>query len=1197
MRYIPTNKNPRTALAAKIKALAALDLNAMTEKGGSGKPKTPRQQAMPAFRRNYNVTEGNAKRGSSQDLQVPEWGLGSSGEGPETEESADNNPPKTAPSTLSKMTTFTKKKSMSTSAVTKSDERQEDQQQAPQVNNQTLFRQRKPSRTTKSLESEIAAKANQLQNLKKRLEDNEAMLQAKVGTISGLQKENLKLNDMVNGLDRKHKVSLKDKVKEVMKLKKVVAAFNVEKRSSTEANSGLKKAEAEAQALRTQVTKLAAELHEKNEQLDSSKYKAKIEKLKREILGIQGERKSLLTQIDAMKGALGVQKIRISELEERLRVEVRNHKSDNSDLEAKHKALQTRYSELFKKWQAHRSASEVLQKDVGETAAQLEKIEILTTQLAKEKERSETLTKQLGLVKKEKTVVGNKLKQEKEIHAKTKSEVKKLTAEKAKLEQQLAAEHKVIVDLQLRLQKLEKDGSKLQDLMKELADQKKINEALQRRIREMEARHTVAIRDLRSQNDRKLVEEKSRGDALQKKLDDYIKEMEDMDSKQKGKSESILKEHNDMISNLQAELEKLRLANEKLSAQNSELINEKRTLETRSQAQQLTIAKQSSTIAEQNLTINNLERELSIMKQKLEAALKEIGGLRKQLKESNDRADELKHENCKLTVQLEASNESLKRLTTEMQQLKKQIRDLSAGVSSNNENNSKKDKLIDNLKHQLDVANEKISKLLLQRKKLQTQVGKIEEELKELRGSSEESKKRIIFLNGKIKDLEKSLKAATDANKSIVSDQEDAKQVGKQAIKEAVNAKSETARLKKELKAASIVVEELKARLEEEKVSNVKLVNRIKSLELAMKDLKKILKSKANVCKELDASTKALSDREKEVGDLKKNILKLNGLLKVREKNIKKLEGAKKDTSESDAALMEALEKIEKLEAEIKKLRDQMKRLKTKQTIADGKSKKGNVEYEQKIKDLTDALATAKKESAAHKTAGKEHINRLKKLRSNLKEAETKEKEMSDLLDARDEHIVKCREQIQRLKRIVSTAENSAHKKMKAANESEEDAAKSLEKMKKIASLVKDLDDAIAAEHKGKGYISNVNVLIKTGEMSTHKKQAECQGKKVHNLEQRVSVLMYNVKYCEKQIAKFDDKIAKKQVAARKDALAKLEKKFVDEAKKAKRFKETSSQNVDELKALIPGAKEKLIKATKERKSIVSDILTLIGGM
>jgi len=151
--------------------------------------------------------------------------------------------------------------------------------------------------------------------------------------------------------------------------------------------------------------------------------------------------------------------------------------------------------------------------------------------------------------------------------------------------------------------------------------------------------------------------------------------------------------------------------------------------------------------------------------------------------------------------------------------------------------------------------------------------------------------------------------------------------------------------------------------------------------------------------------------------------------------------------------------------------------------------------------------------------------------------------------------------------------------------------------MKKIASLVKDLDDAIAAEHKGKGYISNVNVLIKTGEMSTHKKQAECQGKKVHNLEQRVSVLMYNVKYCEKQIAKFDDKIAKKQVAARKDALAKLEKKFVDEAKKAKRFKETSSQNVDELKALIPGAKEKLIKATKERKSIVSDILTLIGGM
>ena len=77
------------------------------------------------------------------------------------------------------------------------------------------------------------------------------------------------------------------------------------------------------------------------------------------------------------------------------------------------------------------------------------------------------------------------------------------------------------------------------------------------------------------------------------------------------------------------------------------------------------------------------------------------------------------------------------------------------------------------------------------------------------------------------------------------------------------------------------------------------------------------------------------------------------------------------------------------------------------------------------------------------------------------------------------------------------------------------------EKMDKLTQLIKELDSAVAAEQKGKGYISNVNVLIKTGETSTYKKKAETSLKKVSNLEQRINVLLYNVKYCEKQIAKF----------------------------------------------------------------------------
>ena len=73
--------------------------------------------------------------------------------------------------------------------------------------------------------------------------------------------------------------------------------------------------------------------------------------------------------------------------------------------------------------------------------------------------------------------------------------------------------------------------------------------------------------------------------------------------------------------------------------------------------------------------------------------------------------------------------------------------------------------------------------------------------------------------------------------------------------------------------------------------------------------------------------------------------------------------------------------------------------------------------------------------------------------------------------------------------------------------------------------------------------------------------------------------------------------ILKKQVSAREDAMKKLENKFAEEEKKAKRFKETSTQNVDELKALLPGAKKKLQSATEKRKALVNDIVKIVESV
>ena len=306
-----------------------------------------------------------------------------------------------------------------------------------------------------------------------------------------------------------------------------------------------------------------------------------------------------------------------------------------------------------------------------------------------------------------------------------------------------------------------------------------------------------------------------------------------------------------------------------------------------------------------------------------------------------------------------------------------------------------------------------------------------------------------------------------------------------------------------------------------------------------------------------------------------------------------KLKSKEADAEDIATELENLKRKLALIESNSKSKSKEIKSLKAKlANLQDAKQKQGDATaLKEEVEALKTKLEQKTKDAKSSQKIAKDHVSRLQDMRKKMKTLEAKDKEMGDLLQARDEHIVKCRDQIQRLKRVVNAAENSAQKKR---IEAEKNNQFSEEKMTQLSQLLKELDSSIAAEQKGKGYISNVNVLIKTGETSTYKKKAETSLKKVSNLEQRISVLLYNVKYCEKQIAKFDEKIARKQVAARQEALEKLEKKFAEEEKKAKRFNETSKDNIDELKALLPGAKEKLSAATKSRKALVEKILSLV---
>ena len=81
-------------------------------------------------------------------------------------------------------------------------------------NNMTY--QKKIVAAKSKMESEVHAKETKIKNLKKRLESNDLVLQAKLKQISNLEKENRSMKEKLGTVDKNHKVSLKQKVNEVM---------------------------------------------------------------------------------------------------------------------------------------------------------------------------------------------------------------------------------------------------------------------------------------------------------------------------------------------------------------------------------------------------------------------------------------------------------------------------------------------------------------------------------------------------------------------------------------------------------------------------------------------------------------------------------------------------------------------------------------------------------------------------------------------------------------------------------------------------------------------------------------------------------------------------------------------------------------------------------------------------------------------
>ena len=228
-----------------------------------------------------------------------------------------------------------------------------------------------------------------------------------------------------------------------------------------------------------------------------------------------------------------------------------------------------------------------------------------------------------------------------------------------------------------------------------------------------------------------------------------------------------------------------------------------------------------------------------------------------------------------------------------------------------------------------------------------------------------------------------------------------------------------------------------------------------------------------------------------------------------------------------------------------------------------------------------------KKDIAHHKRTIKEQIARLKKVREELKtsqEQHTRETRTSS------ETIQKLKSMVVKLKKEDKDHKKNQQDQQEDQHKEEQHIAHAMEMIEKLKTICSELSAAVVAETKSSGYLSNLNVLIKTAEVSSCEKKSQQLKKELSNNKKIHSVLMYNIKYGEKIVAKFDANAAKKQTKARTDSLRKLEQDIKESRTKEKRFQETSDNNVDELEALKKGAKEKLIGARKNRKKFTSDM-------
>ena len=1026
--------------------------------------------------------------------------------------------------------------------------------------------------------------------LKTRNQQNETMLASRIEKINQMDNDRLLQTNQHTKQHETYRQELQAKDQSILLLREeleknrtraaaAAAAAATTTTASTRAplSAHHVAAHVEAQALRIQVAKLVKELHEqKQEKLTMAQDHLILNKKEKlsEVLKIKNANE-LKEQMLVMKKALGVQKRRILELESKMKLKVQNNSNMHvstvnneaveiatlkhnivkitskatkkyKQLESKYQQLESKYQQLESKYQQLESKDTQLHKDhQSQQQQQALDTTALNNIILGLKEQVHTTQQSLKQHVKQHAIVLNDAKQKDIEIAELKQKIVALHEEHDLVFEArnnnsatlLAAEQNIIQQLQAQI--------KTHDMkMQQSALMKKELESLQQKMKacDLKYRSEQSNYQVLDKKYKQLVDTNKASSNIIGRLQ---QELASVKTRQIEEKKQLVE---DQVSKIQQIEETYKLKREALQQKQQE-----------EQAKEWEKAHRSAAI------------ESNQAKTMMAAATAREHACEKELKQLRDQIIVLKEEITCLKQLLELEKEKYQTSLVTFNEMKNELTLLlhvANERSASLEEHSKALQLLadtnqERLQHTINELTLKLQQWHRTGKEHAAAIKLKNKEIKHLKTSGhaedEASKACIATLQQEILSLQQQLKAWATKDKSYELLQTQLLTLQKN-IDDNYKKVDTTKQEMKDLQASHF--NEL-AQLTQAHATYVLELKKEHALALAHLQRGK---------EQANANAKGIVQGEKELHKCQKELARQkNQLVLLKQEHLN-------GTKVLEDRIFELEQSIVKLNQEIAKL---------KKTMAKNISDKLAEKLADKAESMDVETSKLKKDIAHHKRTIKEQIARLKKVREELKtsqEQHTRETRTSS------ETIQKLKSMVVKLKKEDKDHKKNQQDQQQDQHKEEQHIAHAMEMIEKLKTICSELSAAVVAETKSSGYLSNLNVLIKTAEVSSCEKKSQQLKKELSNNKKIHSVLMYNIKYGEKIVAKFDANAAKKQTKARTDSLRKLEQDIKESRTKEKRFQETSDNNVDELEALKKGAKEKLIGARKNRKKFTSDM-------